>query len=174
LATLSRLIQRLLAMPLASAMQSISPDPAGRPVPWWLTAAALLAWVVAAAKAHGRQVRIEREQQGVFHVDFGGQNPASVERIWRQDRRLFWPCFALLALLLAGAALLAGDALRLAYSFPAAFAFAFMAAGAASWIRMGRRKKGPLPWRRRAWWGSVAWWSLAAALAVLSLWSLTD
>lgn len=150
------------------------PRPGWPAVPLWLALASLAAWVVAAAKAHGRQVRVEREQQGVFHVDFGGQNPASVERIWRQDRRLFWPCFALLAVLLAGVALLDGDPVLAALSVPAAFAFAFMAAGAASWIRMGRRRKGPLPWRRRAWWGSVAWWSLALALAALSVWALRD
>lgn len=143
------------------------------PVPLWLTLAALAAWTLAAAKAHGRQVRIEREQQGIFHVDFGGQNPASVERIWREDRRVFWPAFALLALLLAGVALLGGDPLRAAVALPAAFAAAFMAAGAASWIRMARRRQGPLPWRRRAWLGSVGWWSLALASAALALWAMT-
>lgn len=48
-----------------------------------------------AAKAHGRQVRLEREQMGIHHVEFGGTNPPEVEALWRRDRRRFWPTTAL-------------------------------------------------------------------------------
>ena len=65
---------------------------------WWLSVLLLAAWILLAAKAHGRQVRLEREQQGVFHVEFGGRNPEAVERVWATDRRVFWPAFAALAL----------------------------------------------------------------------------
>jgi len=144
---------------------------------WWLTVPATAAWVLLCAKAHGRQVRLEREQQGVFAVDFRGRNPDAVERIWRADRRVFWPAFAALAA--AGALLVLFTALRpadLAWGFAAAaswaFALAFVVAGLASWWRMARRKQGPGPWRRRAILGSVGWWLAVAAAAALVGWSL--
>ena len=68
---------------------------------WWLAVAATVALILAAAKAHGRQVRLEREQQGHFRVDFRTRNPPAVEAIWRTDRRIFWPVFAVVALLAA-------------------------------------------------------------------------
>lgn len=44
----------------------------------------------ASAKAHGRQLRLERERAGYFEVAFGGKNPAFVEGLWKQERLLFW------------------------------------------------------------------------------------
>jgi len=141
-------------------------------MPWWLAALATVVLVLVAAKAHGRQVRIEREQQGVFAVDFRRQNPAPVEAVWRADRRLFWPSFAGAAGL--GSVLVLFTALRpadLAWGFGFvlawAFALAFVVAGLSSWARMVRRNQGPLPWRRRANAGSVGWWLGVAALAAL-------
>lgn len=138
---------------------------------WGLAALALAGWVLAAAKAHGRQIRIEREQQGVFHVDFRGPNPASVEEIWRRDRRLFWACFAVFALGVAASALLAGEWAVASLAAPAAFALAFTIAGIASWVRMALRRKGPLPWRRRAHAGSAAWWGLVVVAVALMAWA---
>ena len=148
-------------------------------MPLWALALSTVALVLAAAKAHGRQVRLEREQKGVFHVDFRRQNPAAVEAVWRQDRRIFWPTFAGLAV--AGGLVAFFTALRptdvllgLAFAVPWAFAAAFAAAGLASWVRLTRRKEGPLPWRRRAQAGSAGWWAAvaaAAALVVLSVYA---
>jgi len=49
-----------------------------------------LALFLASAKAHGRQLRLERERAGYFKVVFGGRNPAFVEGLWKQERLLFW------------------------------------------------------------------------------------
>ena len=146
-------------------------------MPLWLLALATAALVLVAAKAHGRQVRLEREQQGVFAVDFRGRNPEVVERIWRTDRRIFWPAFAALAVFGAAAVLLlALSPSDLVGGFLAttawAFAAAFLVAGLSSWARMARLKQGPLPWRRRATAGSVAWWLAAAAAAALVAWAV--
>jgi hypothetical protein len=53
---------------------------------------------LAAAKAHGRQLRIERELAGYFQVRFGGQNPEWVEAFWRRERAYFWGSAVALAL----------------------------------------------------------------------------
>jgi hypothetical protein len=139
-------------------------------MPLWLAAVATVVVVLLSAKAHGRQIRLEREQQGYFRVDFRTQNPAAVEAIWRTDRRIFWPAFGAGAMLAAYAAFnairkedLAFAALVLAW----AFAGGFIVAGLASWARMARRGQGPLPWRKRAQAGSVGWWLAVAAAAAL-------
>ena len=137
---------------------------------WWLATLATVALVLAAAKAHGRQIRLEREQQGFFEVDFRKANPPPVEAIWRTDRRIFWPVFAVLALLAgywAFNAIVAADlgfaALLLAWGFAAAFTVA----GLASWWRSARREGGEPTWHRAAFRGSLGWWSLVAMAAAL-------
>lgn len=55
-----------------------------------------------AAKAHGRQLRLERELAGHPHVVFGGTNPPFVEALWREDRIRYWSTVAGLALLTVG------------------------------------------------------------------------
>lgn len=146
-------------------------------MPWWLAAFATVALILLSAKAHGRQIRLEREQQGYFRVDFRTQNPAAVEAIWRTDRRIFWPSFAALAFLWLALAALAWLLMdfptalpRLAMQLASAFAGAFIVAGLASWVRMSRRGQGPQPWRKRAQAGSVGWWLAVAAAAALALW----
>jgi hypothetical protein len=143
-------------------------------MPWWLTLAATLALALAAAKAHGRQVRLEREQQGFFSVDFRRKNPPGVEAIWRSDRRLFWPVFAVLAAAIL--ALLAFDWSRtgippgfdeLAIYLGWAFAASFVVAGLVSWVRLTRREGGDAAWHRSAYRGSIGWWALVAAAAAL-------
>src|SRR5688500_3490211 len=49
-----------------------------------------LALFLAAAKAHGRELRLERVAQGIESVVFGGTNPAFVEELWRAERLRFW------------------------------------------------------------------------------------
>lgn len=55
-----------------------------------------------AAKAHGRQLRLERELQGYHHVVFGGANPPFVEALWRADRVRYWSIAAGVALCVLG------------------------------------------------------------------------
>ena len=139
-------------------------------MPLWAAVLSSTALVLVAAKAHGRQVRLEREQKGVFRVDFRSRsgNPAAVEAIWRRDRLAFWPAFAGFAVLAEGATLARGvPAWHLAFAAAWAFAAAFIVAGLASWVRLAGRKEGPLPWRRRAQLGSAGWWTGVAAAAAL-------
>jgi hypothetical protein len=149
-------------------------------MPWWLAAVATVALILLAAKAHGRQIRLEREQQGYFRVDFRTQNPAAVEAIWRTDRRIFWPVFAVFGGLASALFLylLIGWQLEREYWFLIgvwlawAFAASFTVAGLLSWFRMANREQGPLPWRRRANLGSAGWWLTVATAAALVAWSL--
>jgi hypothetical protein len=50
-----------------------------------------------AAKAHGRQLRLERELAGYAEVSFRARNPPWVEALWRRERRRFWAVGAILA-----------------------------------------------------------------------------
>jgi hypothetical protein len=55
--------------------------------------------MLAAAKSHGRQLRLERELAGYGEVRFGsGANPSWVEALWRRDRVRFWSAFAVFAI----------------------------------------------------------------------------
>ena len=65
----------------------------------WLTLVIGAGAFLAAAKAHGRQLRIERELAGYFQVRFGGQNPEWVEALWRRERAYFWSTAVVLGLL---------------------------------------------------------------------------
>lgn len=145
--------------------------------PWTLAAAAVLL-LLAGAKAHGRQVRLERERIGVHSVAFGRPNDARVEAIWARDRRGFWGLFAVLvagawaAVVLgarvAGAGALASTALLLLVAFASCFAIL----GLASLARLFPARPTDDPaWRRKALDGSLGWWAfvaLAAALVALA------
>lgn len=135
-----------------------------------------VALVLAAAKAHGRQVRLERELAGYHEVDFTGSNPPFVEALWARDRRRFWLAFLVLGSL--GMAYLAPALLRrpvqpdwwVSFGIVAAWVFAgsFAVAGLSSLARFARaRAQAPAeraPWARAALRGSAAWWGLVAAL----------
>ena len=126
--------------------------------------------LLAAAKAHGRQVRLERELEGHHEVVFGGDNPAFVVGLWRRDRVRYWTVAPLAALLFGalawwlrpgwGWALVA----VLLWAPVAGFATAGLLSLAALQGRM-REKSPPAGWRRDAARGSLLWWGLAAALA---------
>lgn len=121
-----------------------------------------LGLVLVAAKAHGRQVRVEREAHGYHDVEFGGANPPFVEALWRKDRLLFWPSFVVLALPAVAHFWVRRDA-----GFPAAVAVALGAAFSAAFVVCGMRSllraRGILssPARR----GSFAWWAAVALVA---------
>ncbi len=111
---------------------------------------------VAAAKAHGRELRLEREAAGVLRVVFGGDNPPIVEAIWAAERARFWAAAPMVALAL-------GIALGLAGASRSTLAWAgllwapslvFMVLGAASIVRAGGLERGGIA-------GSIGWWALA-------------
>src|SRR5262245_44097853 len=52
-----------------------------------------------AAKAHGRQIRLEREREGHMHVTFGKENHPFVEKLWSRDRKIYWSTAATCALI---------------------------------------------------------------------------
>jgi hypothetical protein len=58
-------------------------------VRWLLVPASVMLFLVA-AKAHGRQIRLERELAGYHSVRFGARNPPFVEALWRRDRVRYW------------------------------------------------------------------------------------
>lgn len=147
------------------------------PIPYGMFVTVLLVApvIVAAAKAHGRQVRMERELEGHFNVDFRADNPPWVERLWKRDRIVYWSAFALMLGLgwQAGlqTALIGGLALILLAAW--ALVGAFFTAGIASLARFARAvRTKPLvraergPWLRAAWRGSALWWGLASSLVV--------
>jgi hypothetical protein len=138
----------------------------------WGAAVATLALVLVAAKAHGRQIRLEREAHGHMHVDFRRDNHPWVEALWRRDRRGFWGLYAALAaavLLLffprSPSTTSAAGWGWLALALAGAFAACFTAMGLWSLVRLARDGAGASAWRRRAIRASFGWWSAVAALA---------
>lgn len=140
----------------------------------WTFAAAVLLLLFAGAKAHGRQVRLERERIGVHAVTFGKPNDPRVEAIWARDRRGFWGLFAVLVVgawaavvlrvRVAGTGALASGALLLLV----AFALCFALLGLISLARLFPARADDDPaWRRKALDGSLGWWALVALAAAL-------
>jgi hypothetical protein len=117
--------------------------------------AASLATFILAAKAHGRELRLEREAAGILRVVFGGENPVFVETLWAAERLRFWIATPLLALTLAVALVIAG-ASRSTIAFASllwAPSVVFMVLGLSSIVRAGGCERAGLS-------GSVGWWAL--------------
>lgn len=154
----------------------------------WIVLALGAATFLAAAKAHGRQLRLERELAGFWHVTFGAQNPPFVEALWRRERLVYWSLAAIVAIASIGFRLLAP---RFAWSLPVegtaagrsvigALFFhalvplivAFVATGLLSLSRFvaAARSDGvsggtrPQDWLPQAAWGSAGWWLLTLAM----------
>jgi hypothetical protein len=150
-----------------------------------LVLAGSLALFLASAKAHGRQLRLEREKAGYWEVAFGGKNPAWVEGLWRQERVLFW---TLTGAAIAFALAYAVAARRYAWPMPLPdsggghpwwilplwagiwpMTFGFTITGLISVTRLAAALSGgtrpEASWLRAAWWGAAGWWSLVAVLA---------
>jgi hypothetical protein len=141
----------------------------------------------AAAKAHGRQLRLERELAGYHHVTFGGRNPAWVEALWRRERRIYWSAAGAIALVLIGWRVLAQATSQrswiglIAFHIVVPLTTAFVVAGLLSFMRFlfaSRETSRPSGTPNAAWlstaaWGSAGWWSLTfalgAALVVIGL-----
>jgi len=110
-----------------------------------LLAASVVTFLLA-AKAHGRQLRLERELEGYHRVVFGGTNPPFVEALWRADRVRYWSTAAGVALLVLGFYALT----RLqGWRWP----FLHGGGGSVAWL--------------------VAWGSLVVAFLTCGFWSLT-
>jgi len=126
-----------------------------------------------AAKAHGRQVRLERERAGHHDVEFGGgrdrsrgedvsqhvrKNPPFVEALWRRDRVAFWIAAPLAAVAMAIPLFARVGGAWALLAAPWGMIAAFLGLGVASALR-AHEAKGWL-------WGACA---LALATAVVAL-----
>jgi hypothetical protein len=137
-----------------------------------LIAIAAAALILAAAKAHGRQLRLERTQAGFPTADFRRPNEPFVEQLWRTDRLGFWTLFVVLAAASLFWSLAAGGLATAPFwgRFPLglawAFAGAFFVMGVQSlWRLADRDKEG---WKSHAIGTSFLWWTLVALLFGLS------
>jgi hypothetical protein len=118
---------------------------------------ASFATFILAAKAHGRELRLERVAAGIQQVTFGGDNPSFVDALWAEERLRFWVTTPILSLALAVVLALAG-ASRTTIGFATllwAPSAVFMVLGLMSIVRAGALERAELG-------GSVAWWSLVA------------
>lgn len=125
------------------------------------------------AKAHGRQVRSERERAGIHHVVFGGTNPAFVEALWRRDRLRFWPTAAVVALAVVALAVARG-APPLAGAVPfaawAGMVVAFLLASVLSAGSFARMSEPIAADALRAHWvASGLYWATAVALVIATV-----
>lgn len=131
-----------------------------------IVAAALLAvpLVLLAAKVHGRQLRLEREAQGLGGaVDFADP-PPRVALLWRRDRIRFWITLPALALVLLGMGAASG------FPWPQDLVFAagaapFFAFGALGLDSLRRAPQPPITW---GWWlalvlAGTAWFTVLLA-----------
>jgi urea transporter len=151
-----------------------------------VVAASVIAFLMA-TKAHGRQLRLERQLAGYWDVTFGAQNPPFVEALWWRERIVVWSIAIALAVMAMGYVYVArqrGWPLPLAETgwlavlwtvLAAPAVLAFTVSGFASAARfasqLSRMASSP-EWVPRAVAGSVAWWvatvGIAAAVAVLA------
>jgi hypothetical protein len=154
---------------------------------WFILGLAAATFLVA-AKTHGRQLRLERELAGYWHVTFGAQNPAWVEALWRRERLLYWSLATALALLAIAYRALAR---RFAWPLPVEgpggerswigvgllhvlvpLVGAFVITGLLSVVRFVLSVRGgvdassgrPAHWFSTATWGTAGWWALTLAL----------
>jgi hypothetical protein len=130
-----------------------------------LYGAASLTTFILAAKAHGRELRLERVAAGIQQVTFGGDNPAFVDALWTAERLRFWVATPILSLILAVVLVYAG-ASRWTIAFAGllwAPSVVFAVLGLMSVVRAGGLERAGLG-------ESLAWWSLVAVgFAVVAL-----
>jgi hypothetical protein len=119
-----------------------------------LYGAASFVTFILAAKAHGRELRLERVVAGIEQVSFGGSNPAFVDALWAAERMRFWVATPILSVVLIVALALAGTS-RWTIGFASllwAPSVVFVVLGVASIVRGGGLERVGLG-------GSLAWWS---------------
>jgi hypothetical protein len=133
-----------------------------------------------AAKAHGRQIRLERERAGYMQVDFRARNPPFVEALWWRDRWCYWLVAAtmlvLVLLALVGAPRLGLPGPRAAASWLVLWAAwlvpmvtAFFVAGLVSLARLWSSRAEGLDFTRASLPMSAVWFSLALAGVVVTM-----
>ena len=137
----------------------------------WMLVGLGAATFLVAAKAHGRQLRLERELAGHFQVIFGARNDPFVEALWRRERWIFWGV-ALSVALATAAWRAAGWRLPLEGGVAGGAVLhvlvpttiAFVAGGLLSAARLAesaRTHAAPSEaWRAAAQWGSTGWWAV--------------
>jgi len=149
------------------------------------------------AKAHGRQIRLERELEGYMEVDFMKENPPWVEALWRKDRRRFWPTFVVAFVVLTAAGLpilptrfgaeplgnpILGTVLLTGFLWPLVVAFVSNGIQSAFRLRTALVQKTAArtrrtradgergPWLRAAVRGTFGYWGLIAGLSAITAW----
>jgi len=148
------------------------------------------------AKAHGRQIRLERELEGYMEVDFMKENPPWVEALWRKDRRRYWATvpIAIVILLLLGFLTLPprfgteplgnpiiGTLLLAGFLWPLVVAFTSNGIQSAlrlraALVRRGRDRPVGTPaqpegstWRGAAFRGTIGYWALVLAIGTVAV-----
>lgn len=135
-------------------------------MPGWAGLALGIVALLLAAKAHGRQLRLEREAAGHFDVVFGGRNPPFVEALWAADRTRFWTAAPLVGLALGAATWIATDA-------PRALVAATLGGGIAAFALCGALSALRAPGAdRAARAASALWWGATGASTGLAAWAL--
>jgi hypothetical protein len=120
---------------------------------------------LAAAKTHGRQLRLERERHGYFQIRFGGVNPPFVEALWRSERIRFGLATAiltlglLLALFFSGALHGLGTVALSGFLWAPSLAFLFCSALSAVRLLSPGREAAGLDF------GGIGWWTATLGLA---------
>jgi hypothetical protein len=133
-----------------------------------------VALLLAAAKAHGRQMRMERLAQGHAIAGFQrGVNPPWVEARWAWERRWFWGLYPVMLIALSAGIGLTGWAPLWAFILDLSLM------GAVAWARLERDMRARRPaveallggaWIARVRLESALWWVLVLGLAVLVVW----
>jgi hypothetical protein len=130
----------------------------------WLVIAGSIATYLLAAKAHGHQIRLERELAGYFEVVFGGNNPPFVEALWARERVIYWSITASLAVLAAAYAFAAS---KLGWPLPLARSWIGVALLVIVWPMIGAFIASGLASAGRS--GSIVpaslWWALTLSTA---------
>jgi hypothetical protein len=149
---------------------------------------------LAAAKAHGRQIRLERQLAGYRDVSFRQAAPPWVEALWHRERMVFWSIAIGVAVLGLAYVLLARrlrwpvlprasapawswwGALLVVLVWPAVLAF--LVCGLASqarfvWAMPGAAARTHGDWITPALWSSAGWWAVSAVLLVAVAWLAT-
>lgn len=144
--------------------------------------------LLAAAKNHGRGVRLERQLAGHWQVSFVRDNHPWVEALWQRDRTIYWSIAIALGVLGLVYAVLARrwqwpmpprsapgwswwSALLMVIGWP--LVLAFVTAGVASLTRFLTAlpdASARADWIASALWGSAGWWALTLSLAALVAW----
>jgi hypothetical protein len=128
----------------------------------WMVSVVSAVLFLVAAKAHGRELRLEREAHGIELASFRSASPA-VQALWSAERARFWSFFVPLAIGLVALSF----RLDLGHVNGALSALAWAGAGAylASGVwAIGRRA---VLGGASAWEGSLGWWMAVGTMTAV-------